>query len=161
VLNGAGAVRYERGWSGSGGGRSLYEPEPAFQNSWQSSGKRQMPDVSDVGDPDTGLLIYDSIPYLGSSGWSDVGGTSAGTPQWAALYALANSMRPTPLTSTNMALYDLGSPRTFATYFRDITQGCNVYFCASPGYDQVTGLGSPRANTLVPDLAGSEAQAAR
>jgi kumamolisin len=36
--------------------------------------------------------------------------------------------------------------------FRDTTQGCNGGFCAGPGYDLVTGLGSPVMNVLVPTL---------
>ena len=39
------------------------------------------------------------------------------------------------------------------TDFNDITSGSNGVFSAGPGYDEVTGLGSPIANLLIPDLA--------
>ena len=45
------------------------------------------------------------------------------------------------------ALYSLP-----ASDFHDITSGYNGLF-AGPGYNEVTGLGSPIANLLVPDLA--------
>jgi subtilase family serine protease len=154
-LDGSGNVISEHAWSGGNGGRSVYEPEPAFQKLWQSSGKREAPDVSYEANPNTGVPVYDSTPYQHATGWSELGGTSAGTPQWAGLYARANSTRSTPLTSTNTSLYDLGSPLNFTTYLRDITQGCNHNVCAQPGYDLVTGIGVPRANNLIPALAGS------
>ena len=45
------------------------------------------------------------------------------------------------------ALYSLS-----ASDFNDITQGSNGGFKAGPGYDEVTGIGTPIANRLVPDL---------
>ena len=47
-------------------------------------------------------------------------------------------------------LYDLAS--IAPGDFHDITQGNNG-FPAGPGYDLVTGLGTPKANLLIPDLA--------
>ncbi len=84
-----------------------------------------------------------------------MGGTSLGAPAWAALIAVANQGRVaeggTTLdgsTQTLPALYSLP-----AADFHDITGGGNGTESAGPGYDQVTGLGSPVANRLVPDLA--------
>ena len=37
--------------------------------------------------------MYSSTPYLGQSGWFQMGGTSAGAPQWAGILAAANSLR--------------------------------------------------------------------
>ena len=54
-----------------------------------------------------------------------------------------------PLGSTQ-ALSDLYSLPS--SDFHDITEGYNGY-PAGPGYDLVTGLGSPRANLLIPQLA--------
>src|SRR5207253_1583159 len=101
--------------------------------------------------------VYDSTPYQGASGWFQVGGTSAGAPQWAALVALANANRPLSLSQTNYALYSLGSPTSLPGYFIDITAGNNGGYSAGTGYDYVTGIGSPRATLLVPALIGSVA----
>lgn len=72
----------ETGWAGSTGGFSAFEPAPAYQVAAQSaagldSGQRTVPDVAAVGDPATGVAVYDSVAYAGHSGWFAVGGTSA------------------------------------------------------------------------------------
>jgi len=141
----------EIAWSSGGGGQSQYETEPSFQLPWQTSGSRQVPDVSYDADLMTGFMVFDSTPVSGQSGWVILGGTSAGTSQWTALWALANAGRITPL-SGNAALYTLGSPATLHNYFFDVTSGGNSKFSAGPGYDMVTGLGTPLANTLIPKL---------
>jgi hypothetical protein len=99
------------------------------------------------------------VSYQGFVGWYEVGGTSAGTPQWAALFAIANSMRATAkkrlLTATPGMLYTLAEGG-YATYFHDVTTGsngkCGAICNAGPNYDYVTGLGTPKANALVPAL---------
>ena len=76
-----------------------------------------------------------------------VGGTSAGTPQWAALLAIANQQRTasgmSALSGAVAALYQLP-----LTDFHDVTVGFNG-FRAGPGYDLVTGRGTPIANRIV------------
>ncbi|MCX6900249.1 MAG: S53 family peptidase [Verrucomicrobia bacterium] len=151
-LGSTGNVLSEIGWSGSGGGTSAYTPEPAFQQAWQSSGKRMVPDVSYDADPSTGFPVYDSTSYYGRKGWFQVGGTSAGAPQWAALIALANASRTSPLGLADPALYTLGSPLNFNLYYRDVISGSNGGYSDTLGYDEVTGLGSPLANDMVPAL---------
>jgi subtilase family serine protease len=138
----------EVAWSGSGGGISKYEPY-MFQGSVSTSSFREVPDVSYNADPNTGVAIYDSTPYNGSTGWYQIGGTSAGAPQWAAAIALANAGRPSPswLNNTASLLYSLNN----SSYFRDIVSGSNGY-PAGTGYDLVTGIGSPVANSLVAAL---------
>jgi subtilase family serine protease len=136
---------------GSSGGQSAYEPEPAYQNGVQSSGKRGVPDVAYDANPSTGVPIYDS----GDGGWVQVGGTSMGSPQWAALFAIANSMRVADgkanLTKPQQYLYGHAE-----TDFHDITSGsngtCGALCTAGTGYDYVTGVGSPQANLIIPAL---------
>jgi subtilase family serine protease len=151
-LDGTGNVLSETGWSGSGGGTSAYVAEPGFQLVWQTSGKRMVPDVSYDADPNTGFPVYDSTSYSGMKGWFQVGGTSAGSPQWAALIALANASRASALNATDTPMYYLGSPSTLSLYFREITQGSNGGYSDKAGYNEVTGLGTPLANDLVPAL---------
>jgi subtilase family serine protease len=142
TLNLASGQVVETGWSGSGGGISRYEPKPAFQTNFGLSGsKRAVPDVSYDADPNTGVAVYDSLGYSGQYGWFQVGGTSAGAPQWAAIQALG-------LTASNNNFYQ-DAKSAYASYFRDITTGSNGYQ-AGPGYDYVTGLGSPLTTNYTP-----------
>lgn len=138
----------ETAWSNSGGGASQYEAEPAYQQSVQSYGARTSPDVAYDANPATGFSVYDS--YSGND-WFTVGGTSAGAPQWSALMAIADQARGSAGTLANAQanLYNLPS-----TDFHDITSGSNGY-SAGPGYDLVTGRGSPIANLIVDGLAGA------
>jgi subtilase family serine protease len=144
----------ETGWASSGGGISTYESKPAYQSALtQSATKRVGPDVAYNGDPNSGFPVYDSIATQGRSGWFQVGGTSAGSPQWAALVAIADQGRALASkpslygdTQTQQALYNMA-----AADFHDITSGNNG-FAAGAGFDLVTGRGSPRANLVVGDL---------
>lgn len=141
----------ETAWSGSGGGRSHYEGEPAYQRRAQTSGKRTTPDVAYNANPNTGVYVYDSVPdSSGDTGWFAYGGTSAGAPQWAALIALADQGRAEAgrgaLTNAGSILYGLS-----ANDFHDIAGGGNG-FRAAAGYDMVTGRGSPRADLVIGDL---------
>jgi subtilase family serine protease len=134
----------ETAWSGSGGGISVIEALPGFQNGFLAASGRGVPDVSYLGDPNTGVeVVYGGRLYV-------FGGTSVGAPQWAALVAVSNSMRSSgTLNAADSALYSLP-----ADLF-DITSGQNGSDpddFAVGGYDLVTGLGSPMAQNLVPAL---------
>ena len=153
----------ETAWSGSGGGLSSLEYEPLYQAQfgipYDPRGKRGTPDVSYNSNPGTGYAVYDSVGINGGSGWFQVGGTSAAAPQWAALVAVANSMRvaarKADLASTNTILYALAKAN-IATDFHAVTQGtngsCGTMCDALVGYDYVTGLGTPSANVLIQAL---------
>lgn len=151
VSDAIGTYSGETGWSGSGGGRSLYEAEPSYQTSVQSSGKRSGPDVAYNAAPGTGFAVYDSVTYYNQSGWFQVGGTSAGAPQWAALVAIADQGRALAglgsLASVQANVYALP-----AADFHDVTVGSNGGFAAGSGYDMVTGFGSPYANLVAQGL---------
>lgn len=159
-LNASGNYQTETAWSGSGGGLSKIEREPLFQAQFaipdDSKGYRGAPDVSYDGDPGTGVAIYDSVGISGYAGWFQVGGTSAGTPQWAALIAITNSLRSTArkanLSSTDTSLYSVAKAAP-TTDFHAVTQGtngtCGALCTATAGYDYVTGLGTPQAPALI------------
>jgi subtilase family serine protease len=151
----------ETGWSGSGGGLSRYESQPAYQKGFvtQSTTKRANPDVAYDADFNTGFAVYDTVAYNGQTGWFDASGTSAGVPQWAALVTIANQERAAQgmaaldgPSQTLYALYKMAAPATYATYFNDMSSGNNGY-AAGPRYDLVTGLGTPRAAAIVQALA--------
>jgi subtilase family serine protease len=155
VLNANGSYKNETGWSGSGGGVSAFEARPAYQGAVQNTGHRTIPDLSSVANPSTGVAVYDSYNGTAASPWEQVGGTSVSAPCLAAIVAIANqgrtASRSTTLdgaSQTLPALYSLPS-----SDFHDVTSGSNGGSSAGPGYDRVTGLGTPRADLLVPDLA--------
>ena len=152
TLNAAGKALSETAWTGSGGGTSAYTAKPAYQSSFQSSNKRMVPDVSYHADPIKGFCVYSSTPYKKQFGWFSVGGTSAGAPQWAALFALVNSSRTTSVTNADALLYSLGASQAYIMYYNDVTRGGNGGFLAKRGYDEVTGLGSPISYNIVTRL---------
>jgi subtilase family serine protease len=125
----------EQAWSGSGGGCSAYETANPAQSASPGyaavncAGKRAVPDVALVGDPHSGVSVYNS--YKTPKSWFVLGGTSASTPMWAARAAVSG------LAIDAKLLY--GSPSPIS--FRDITVGNNG-FPALTGYDLVSGLGS-------------------
>jgi subtilase family serine protease len=163
TLDSNGNYLSETAWSGSGGGLSAYEHQPLYQAQFgipdDSRGLRGVPDVSYNANPGTGYAVYDSVAISGASGWFQIGGTSAATPQWAATIAIANStragLRKANLSSADTALYSLAEAN-LNSHFHSVTQGengsCGALCDALAGYDFVTGLGTPRVNVLVPAL---------
>lgn len=142
----------------SGGGVSRFYDKPPEQSVLPSAvqqilnGKRGEADVAAIG---SGLLTYVAAGS-GSGAHPDiVGGTSASTPIWAGLAALANQMAGKGLGNINPTLYALGSA---GKCFHDISQGDNGFHGdpgepALPGWDFPTGWGTPDAGCLVPALA--------
>ena len=91
AIDAAGDYRGEAAWSGSGGGITPYEPELGYQVGVQS--EAHTPDVAYDADPSTAVAVYDSYNGGSATPWTLLGGTSVGTPQWAALFAIANQGR--------------------------------------------------------------------
>ena len=153
----------ETAWDGSGGGTSPSFARPSYQNGVYGGTRRGVPDVAYDADPNTGFMIYNQFngtSTVGDPNFIQIGGTSAGAPQWAGLIALANEGRAAnglPALSSDETLsmlYALYNTPYYAMAFNDITTGSNG-IDAKTGYDLVTGLGTPRAEFLVPYLAGS------
>ena len=166
------AYQSESPWDGTAGGYSGVEPKPAYQDVAQATALRSTPDVSYDGDPVTGFAIYDSFESVpGLTSWVDIGGTSAGAPQWSALLAIANQGRALAglgsldgVSQTLPLLYGLYSPPgtvgylTYSTtFFHDVTGSLTPGRQAVPGYDTATGLGSPRAPAVIDALVGAPA----
>jgi subtilase family serine protease len=166
----------EVGWIDSGGGFSHIFSTPSYQQTLPAGSTpigsmRGVPDVAYQASSGTGVLTYMSLPGASngglscgtvqcSSGWYDVGGTSSGSPQWAGLVAIAAQMHGGGLGQINPALYAIASnPTSYANDFYDVTTGNNQANPSIPGYrattgwDPVTGLGTPNAANLIPDLA--------
>ena len=141
---------------GTGGGVSALFDMPPWQRTAASTvpaerhdGKRMTPDIAAVADPFTGvkIVLNDQI-VVG-------GGTSQSAPIWAGLTAVMNQYLlengDALIGDINPLLYRIaqGAPRPA---FRDVTLGGNAVDNAGPGYDLVTGLGTPDIDNLVRNL---------
>jgi subtilase family serine protease len=165
----------EIGWTFSGGGFSHVFGKPAYQNTLPAGSTaigsmRGVPDIALQASAGTGALVYLTLPPDGlsgllcgnvacSTGWYDIGGTSLSCPQWAGLVALADQVNGGGLGLINPALYKVASdPTRYANDFYDVTVGNNTAVTSVPGYpattgwDPITGLGTPNAVNLIPDL---------
>jgi subtilase family serine protease len=169
--DGAGGGGVSREWtmpswqSGPGVQNRFTASSPCPMSSGSGSGScRESPDVSADADPANSPFAE----YAGGS-WVTVGGTSMGSPLWAALAALADEGHAATVGLMNPALYQaalLGTPA-----FNDITSGSNQllspylptdtngnplgggpYYPATTHYDLASGLGTPIASELVQDL---------
>src|SRR4051794_37066311 len=165
----------EVGWTFAGGGFSEVFSKPDYQNTLPAGStaigsQRGVPDVALQASAGTGALVYLTLPPDGlsgllcgdvpcSTGWYDIGGTSLSCPQWAGLVALADQINGGGLGLINPALYKIGAdPARYAADFYDVTTGNNTAdpsvpgYPATPGWDPITGLGTPNAARLLPDL---------
>lgn len=147
-------------WDGiaGGGAPSLLFATPSYQSSLGLP-SRGTPDVSYNAAVDGGVLVFAS--FTGTPSWFIVGGTSAGSPQWASIFAIANQVRAAnslgPLGFVNPTLYGLSAAQK-ANDFHDITVGDNALGevlsgnAAATGWDLASGWGTPNVTNLVADL---------
>ena len=137
---------------GTSGGVSTLFARPAFQKAVSAdrdSAHRLVPDVSAVADPFTGVrIVYEQEPRIG-------GGTSQAAPIWAGLTVLMNQYLQAnggkPVGDINPLLYRVAAGAKLPG-FRDVTLGGNAVDVSTPGYDLVSGLGSPNAANLARNL---------
>jgi kumamolisin len=140
---------------GTGGGTSTLFDVPVWQrivaNNVPDSRNngRMTPDISAVADPFTGVkIVLDGMDLVG-------GGTSQSAPIWAGLAAVMTQYLTAngggPIGELNPYLYRIavGAP---LPAFRDVTLGGNAVDSAGPGYDLVSGLGTPDVDNLVRNL---------
>ena len=109
-------------------------------------GMRGVPDIS-----------LSAFGYLGSwqNAWWGFLGTSLGAPSWAGIYADMDQMAKAQTGGSGLgfvapALYSVAGQAS--SPFHDITQGTNGQWNAGPGWDPVTGLGTPDVAALAQDL---------
>ena len=157
----------ETAWSQSGGGNVSGTPIPAWQqlpgvinsSNQGSTAWRNSPDVAAEANFDNPTVINGSLV-------TGFGGTSFAAPRWAGFVALVNQQSVAnghgPVGFINPAIYNLGASSSFSSGFHDIVSGSNPPasgssrgFSAVPGYDLVTGWGSPTGVALINLLAGS------
>ena len=165
--SGSGA-RSEVAWSGTGGGVSLYTPTPSYQsNAVPGMGTpthRTVADVAFNADPNSGQYVAVITQGATAASWLSVGGTSLATPQWAGVIAIANALRvqggKAVLGAPHAVLYSQIAtvPGSYASNFADILKGSDgscAACTAKTGYDQLTGLGTPNAASLLGVLSGA------
>jgi subtilase family serine protease len=191
-LNCTGFLKVVNSWCGnevylygSGGGTSRLFGEPWYQagvvpsslaTRWSSTPARVIPDISAVGDPNTGMLIGETQTFSTGPSYDEyrIGGTSLSSPLMAGIVAVAEQMKGSPIGFANPAIYGLSSG-----VFHDVTHipgaviradyansedaSAGILFSArtfdqtftlhtTAGYDDVTGRGSPNAG-FIPALA--------
>jgi pseudomonalisin len=134
----------EIAWYAGGGGLSALEPAATFQANTKLLGvtplaTRGVPDVSLDADPESG---YDVVVDGTVEG---IGGTSAGAPSWQGIWARVEGAHSSGIGFAGPVLYSTEP----STAFHDITLGANGLYSAGPGYDLVTGLGTPDISKLV------------
>ncbi|WP_410597702.1 protease pro-enzyme activation domain-containing protein [Amycolatopsis sp. lyj-23] len=167
--------------SGSGGGTSRLFPQPFYQkgvvpdalakkNQTGDAKGRVVPDISAVGDPNTGFLVGQTQTFPDGVYYDQyrIGGTSLASPVFAGIMAVADSfdhfhhgfINPViyKLTSRTPAISDVkhvdaavervdyanstDASGGLLTSVRTLDyQGLTIH--TTPGYDDVTGLGSP------------------
>jgi subtilase family serine protease len=178
---------WNESWGGiaTGGGLSTVYGRPAYQDPVANvvGNHRGVPDLSWNAAVNGGVLVYRSyFPAIdGAPSWAVFGGTSAASPQAAAMTAIANQARKAagkaPIGNLNTAIYSAGFSRAAA--FRDIVPhtygttpsgvlkdnriwdiGPDGFVTPDPvpgyptttGYDLTTGWGSPDAPGYVQQL---------
>jgi subtilase family serine protease len=158
----AGTYLGEMAWNdnpaASGGGYSGLFPHPAYQDGVAGIGSaRGVPDVAANTDTAGAMAIAFGDGTLGPA--SDA---NAAVPLWAGVIALADQEAGRPLGLVNPAIYAIAASPAYHQAFHDVVTGDNsvlrptgvyVGYNARPGWDPVTGWGSPDAEYLVPLLA--------
>ncbi len=156
-----GAWASETAWGGSSGGVSPdnmpippYQQISGFTCNGCSTTYRNVPDVAmEAANDNYGCSV-------GSPCVSTWGGTSLAAPRWAGFMALVNQQATIngtgPVGFINRDIYPIGLGSSYDADFHDITNGCDYssVYCASTGYDLVTGWGSPNGQNLLNALAG-------
>jgi xanthomonalisin len=164
-----GAWSAETGWPQSGGGYVSGTSIPSWQqltgvinsSNQGSTTLRNSPDVAAEAN-------FDNPTVINGSFVTGYGGTSFAAPRWAGFLALVNQQSVANGKGTvglvNPALYNLGISSNYSSALHDITSGSNPAtqgdgsgFNAVPGYDLVTGWGSPAGVSLINQLAGTSA----
>jgi pseudomonalisin len=133
----------EIGWYSGGGGQSVIESAPAWQGNAGGSfvgATRGVPDVSIDADPESGVeVIIDGKEEV-------IGGTSVGAPSWQGIWArVEGAARKHELGFAGPVIYE-SEPEAA---FKDIILGDNGLYPCTPGWDYVTGRGTPVIEALV------------
>jgi hypothetical protein len=147
----------------SGGGFSSVIPSPSYQDGVPGVGRyRGVPDVAGSADGSAGLALINEFASGSFPDMQTASGTNQAAGLWAGLAALADQYASHDLGPIGPAIYRIAQSTEYHRAFHDITSGNNTYvvagkkvegYNAGPGWDPVTGWGTPVASVLVPLLA--------
>ena len=160
---------------GSGGGASTLFGQPGYQAGITPAGARGVPDVAMDGDVTTGMLIGETQIFPEGVHYDQyrIGGTSLSSPLFAGMTALAfqhagggvGLLNPTIYANASTGVFtdvtgpgpDAGNVRVDFTNGLDASGGLlysvrtfdqDTSLNVNPGWDDVTGLGSPNSGWL-------------
>ncbi len=135
---------YEGKSVGSGGGFSRFFTRPYWQAApGFNSTMRGVPDVSMDANQYTGMVV------VSGGAQYQVGGTSIATPIWAAIGAIIEQRYGKGLGNIDPLLYQISRTGLYGLSFTQITAGTNGFYSAGPGWNPVTGLGTPKVSGLL------------
>ncbi|HEY2769596.1 MAG TPA: S53 family peptidase [Solirubrobacteraceae bacterium] len=157
-------------WPYTGGGQSFFVSEPAFQ---KGDANVNRPCISDItGKPNTGLGTCRGIPDVAAEsgdvatssydiysdelgGDSGEGGTSLSSPLMVGMWARIQAASKAGTGFADPAIYKVAeNASSYATDFYDYEAGTNGAYTAGPGWDYVSGWGTPVLTPLMSDIDG-------
>ena len=161
----------EYAWPFGGGGSALFIPEPDYQKKVASVSHpcvassalqlfalgtmcRGLPDVAAL----SGDVISNGYTIVGDMVPGTSGGTSLAAPLWQGMWTRIQAAAPDQrhgLGFANPVLYTVGTGPHYAQDFHDITVGTNGLYMAKPGWDYVSGFGTPDLTNLMMDIDGT------
>ncbi|EQD57648.1 peptidase S53 propeptide, partial [mine drainage metagenome] len=124
-------------------GYSQHFSAPYWQQGVVNGSSRGVPDVAMIASPSTPVYV------VMKGNIYDVGGTSLGTPMWAAIVAMMDQFNNRSMGNVNPLLYQIHNSSAYTGSFNQITSGDNGYYSAEPGWNPVTGLGTPHVSNLI------------
>lgn len=160
---------------GAGGGESLLFGQPDYQAGITPAGARGVPDVAMDADVTTGMLIGETQTFPEGAHYDQyrIGGTSLASPLFAGMTALAfqhagagvGLLNPTIYANADTSVFtdvsgpgpDAGNVRVDYTNGLDASGGVlysvrtfdqDTSLDVGPGWDDVTGLGTPNSGWL-------------
>jgi pseudomonalisin len=168
--DGAGQRTREYGWAFSGGGSALFTPAPAYQ---QGTAGLTLPCVTVAvtcrGVPDvaaqSGDVLSNGYAIISAGAATEGGGTSLSSPLWEGMWARVQSASPNASGNgfANESFYRVGkNAASYARDFFDVSStdvatglpATNGLYPTLPGWDYVTGWGTPRVSGLICDVDG-------
>jgi subtilase family serine protease len=162
----------ETAWAYTGGGNSTSEPAGSYQTGVASTnctfdpdGNPYVPVAGAAGPicrstPDVAAISGDVATGNGLSITDDDGsdqqgaGTSLSSPLWLGVWTrIQAAAKRKGLGFANYAIYKLAESSGGRDFY-DITVGDNQPYPAKPGYDNVSGWGTPEISQIMQDLTG-------
>jgi pseudomonalisin len=167
--DGQGHRAREYGWNYSGGGSTLFTPAPSYQSGTPGLSYPCVTDptqvcrgIADVS-AQSGDVLTNGYAIISNGAASVGGGTSLSSPLWEGMWARIQGASGLPAGNgfANYALYRVGNnPTTYARDFFDVTStdpatglpSTNGFYPTLPGWDYVTGFGTPNVAGLICDI---------